>query len=84
MNAVHRTIAAGSYKPKVTAYYGNWRIYGSYKYYPHIPADKESSFSCSDAWNPSSPVTGARNWGITNDIASKVNRVNHGFATINY
>jgi len=51
LNAIHNTIQAASHKPKVTAYYGNWRIYGSYKYYPYVSKAEEAKLTCSDNWS---------------------------------
>lgn len=51
LNAIREVIDASSFKPKVTAYYGNWRIYGANKYMPYIPKDLESKYSCTDAWS---------------------------------
>ena len=84
LNAIHEVLDASSFKPKIIAYYGDWRIYGGYKYYPHIPRDKEAEYSCTDAWSYAQPVSGPRNSGITNSIAGKLDYVNNGFATISY
>lgn len=84
LNAIHETKIAAKSDIKVTAYYGNWRIYDGNKYYPYLPKSKESSFTCSDKWEYSKPAIGNRNWGITDDIASKIDILNVGFATISY
>jgi hypothetical protein len=84
LNAVHNTIAAASFKPKVTAYYGTWRIYNNYAYFPYIPKALESSYTCSENWNFGNPAVGTRNWGITSSSASKIDYLNIGFATVSY
>jgi len=58
LNAVHEAIDSANPKPKVVAYYGNWRIYGSYKYFPYISPSDEAGMTCSDSWSISTPVTG--------------------------
>lgn len=50
---------------------------------PYLPSGT-SGYTCSDAWDISKPVSGPRNWGITDDIASKVDILNIGFATVSY